>query len=92
MGAIVRSVRSVRLVEVGDRYAYATVRCPSPLLPISGGTGATSFTVPPDSGSLVLADSGWGPDVRDWHAHWVTIAPATGATRATTLKVGVFCL
>ena len=78
-------------VAVGDRYAYASVRCPSPLLPISGGTGANSWTVPPDTGSLVLADTGWGPNARDWHAIWVSIS-AGGATRATTLTVGVFCM
>jgi len=78
-------------VAVGDRHAYGTARCPSPLLPISGGTGAKSWSVPPDTGSLVLADSGWGPDVRDWHARWVSLSTG-GATATQTLTVGVFCL
>jgi len=83
-------VRETRDVPAGTRELSISATCPAGTTPFIGGTSGTRF-VPPDPGTLVLANSGPGPSFDQWSANWVSIRQE-GTLLEATLSVSVFCL
>ena len=83
-------VRETSTLPAGTREHALSATCPAGSIPMSGGTSATRFR-PPDSGALVLTNSGPGPSFDQWSANWVSLA-STGTTFQTTVHVVLWCL